>query len=64
METVTIVDTLRRSRLIDVVLAKVFAPDEKSSPSDLKDELECKMMMGVRIVRIFKINKIDCRLFA
>jgi hypothetical protein len=37
LETVAIVDTLRRSKKIDVILAKVFAPDESESPSDLKN---------------------------
>jgi hypothetical protein len=50
LETVAIVDTLRRSKRIEVTLAKVFAPGESTSASDLKTHLECKMMMGTRLV--------------
>ena len=50
LETVAIVDTLRRSKRIEVILAKVYAPGETPSPSDLKTQLVCKMMMGTRLV--------------
>mgnify|MGYP002480789990 CR=1 FL=1 len=49
LETVAITDTLRRSRHLDVTLAKVPSADE-GSPSDLKDGLECTLMQGIRIV--------------
>jgi hypothetical protein len=50
LETVAVADALRRSNIIEVTLAKVFAPGESTSSSDLKTHLECKMMMGTRLV--------------
>jgi putative intracellular protease/amidase len=37
IEFVTIVDILRRTKHIDVTVAKVFSPEESHAPSDLKD---------------------------
>jgi len=37
IETVTIVDTLRRTKHIDVTVAKVFSADESHAPSDIKN---------------------------
>jgi putative intracellular protease/amidase len=37
IEFVTIVDILRRTKHIDVIVAKVFSPEESHAPSDLKD---------------------------
>ncbi len=58
-----VVDTLRRSKRMDVILAKVYAPGESTSPSDLKTQLECKMMMGTRLVSsgILSVCVVDCR---
>lgn len=49
-ETVTVVDTLRRYRQIDVVLAKVLSDDAYEAPPDLKNQLQCKLMQGINIV--------------
>ncbi len=49
IETVSIIDTLRRSN-IDVTLAKVFTSEESQSPSDIKNMMECRLMQGTRIV--------------
>jgi putative intracellular protease/amidase len=37
IEFVTVVDILRRTKHIDVTVAKVFSPEESHAPSDLKD---------------------------
>ena len=47
IETITIIDTLRRGD-VDVTIAKVF--QENETISEMKDTLECKLMWGVRIV--------------
>ena len=51
LETVAILDTLRRSKRIEVTLAKVCAPGETASPSDMDTQFVCKMMMGTKLVR-------------
>ena len=47
LETVAIIDTLRRAPDLDVTVAKVLAPNDK-------EPLICNLMQGVKIVRIFK----------
>jgi hypothetical protein len=37
IETVTIVDTLRRTKHIDVTVAKVFSAEESHAQSDIKN---------------------------
>jgi protein deglycase len=50
IEFVSIVDTLRRSKHLNVTVAKVLSPDESHSVSEFKNLLECRLMQGVRIV--------------
>jgi hypothetical protein len=51
LETVAVLDTLRRSKRIEVTLAKVYAPGDATSASDSESQLVCKMMMGTKLVR-------------
>ncbi len=46
----SIVDTLRRAKFLDITVAKVLSPDESHSIPDIKNLLECRLMQGVRIV--------------
>ena len=50
-------DTLRRSKHLDVTIAKVFSPEESHSMSDLKNQLECRLMYGVRIIADTSIDE-------
>ena len=50
IETVSIIDTLRRSKHLDVIVAKVFSHDESQAPSDIKNLLEIRLMQGIRMV--------------
>jgi hypothetical protein len=62
IEIVTIVDTLRRTKHIDVTVAKVFSPEETHSPTDIKNQLECRLMQGIRIVKIHLLSYTNFRL--
>ncbi len=56
IETVTIVDTLRRAE-IDVTLAKVKSIHELTD--NKTSSLTCKMSRGVQMVRLFFLNSVD-----
>ena len=50
IETVTVFDTIMRAQNIDLVLAKVPMISEMVPTSDLRNELEVRLMQGLRIM--------------